>query len=302
MSRVAEIEWIICVASAKGGVGKSTTAVNLAVALAADGLRVGLMDADIYGPSVPLMLGIAPGTRPEIRDAKETKDKKDTQASQKIATDAAPASKQQRKKVMLPVAAHGVVCNSMALLADARTAMVWRAPMIVSAFNQILADTRWGALDCLVVDMPPGTGDIQLSLAQNAQLAGAVIVTTPQDVALLDARRGIEMFAKLKVPLLGLVENMSTHICSQCGHEEPIFGSGGGDKLAAEYGAEVIGRLPLDILIRSHTDGGQPVVISAADSPAATAYQALAANVRRRLSEVAGKKAGKNPKTAIQRN
>ena len=298
MTQAMEIERIICVASAKGGVGKSTTAVNLAVALAADGLRVGLMDADIYGPSLPLMLGIAPGTRPEIRDADEQSAKgaqhsKATPASGNIATDAAP--KQQRsKKVMLPVSAHGIVCNSMALLADARTAMVWRAPMIVSAFNQILADTRWGALDCLVVDMPPGTGDIQLSLAQNAELAGAVIVTTPQDVALLDARRGIEMFAKLKVPLLGLVENMSTHICSQCGHEEAVFGHGGGDRLAAEYGAEVIGRLPLDILIRSRTDGGQPVVVSAPDSPAATAYRALAANVRRRLSEVAGKKAGKN--------
>ena len=267
MSQAMEIERIICVASAKGGVGKSTTAVNLAVALAADGLRVGLLDADIYGPSVPLMLGIAPETRPDIRDADEVK----------IASDKKP------KKVMLPVAAQGIVCNSMGLLADARTAMVWRAPMIVSAFNQILADTRWGALDCLVVDMPPGTGDIQLSLAQNAPLAGAVIVTTPQDVALLDARRGIEMFAKLKVPLLGLVENMSTHVCSQCGHEEPIFGHGGGDRLAAEYGAEVIGRLPLDALIRSRTDGGQPVVLSEPDSSAAAAYRALAANVRQKL-------------------
>ena len=251
-----EIRHILCVASGKGGVGKSTTAVNLALALAGGGERVGLLDADIYGPSLPLMLGIEAGSRPEIRD----------------------------KKYMVPVAAHGVVCNSMGLLVEARTAMVWRAPMIISAFNQILRDTLWGPLDFLIVDMPPGTGDIQLSLAQTVSLAGAVIVTTPQDVALLDARKGIEMFGKVGVPVLGVVENMSTHICSQCGHEEPIFGEGGGDRLAAEYQVEVIGRLPLDILVRSRTDGGRPVVVSEPDSTAAAAYRALADNVRRGLT------------------
>ncbi|MGI9251438.1 MAG: iron-sulfur cluster carrier protein ApbC [Pseudohongiellaceae bacterium] len=261
----ADIKHILCIASGKGGVGKSTTAVNLALALAAENLRVGLLDADIYGPSIPLMMGIASGSRPEVRD----------------------------KKYMLPVSAHGIVCNSMGLLVDARTAMAWRAPMIISAFNQILSDTLWGELDYLVVDMPPGTGDIQLSLAQTVSVAGAVIVTTPQDVALLDARKGIEMFAKVGVPVLGVVENMSTHICSQCGHEEPIFGQGGGDRLAAEYQVEVIGRMPLDILLRERTDSGQPVVVSEPSSGSAQAYRALASNVLRRTAEVSDSTAGK---------
>jgi len=195
---------IICVASGKGGVGKSTTAVNLALALQNQGLKVGLLDADIYGPSQPLMLGIPEGTKPKIRD----------------------------QKFMEPVMAHGLQCNSMGLLVDPRTAMAWRAPMIVGAFNQILKDTLWLGLDYLIVDMPPGTGDIQLTLSQNVAVSGAVIVTTPQDVALLDAFKGIEMFKKVNVPILGVVENMSTHICSECGHEEAIFGSGGADRLA----------------------------------------------------------------------
>ncbi len=257
--KLSNIKHIVCVASGKGGVGKSTTAVNLAVALQAQGLAVGLLDADIYGPSIPLMMGVAEGTRPEIKDG----------------------------KLMLPVVAHGVQCNSMGFLVEPRTAMVWRAPMIISAFNQILADTAWSELDFLIVDMPPGTGDIQLSLAQSVQLAGAVIVTTPQDVALLDARKGIEMFRKVGVPILGVVENMSMHICSNCGHQEAIFGSGGGESLSLDYDTEVIGRLPLDIKIREQTDGGTPVVASDPDSVEAESYMQLASKLRQAVSEMA---------------
>ena len=222
VKKLENIKHIVCVASGKGGVGKSTTAANLALALSAQGLAVGLLDADIYGPSLPLVMGIAAGTRPEIRD----------------------------KRLMVPLRAHGIECNSMGFLVDERTAMVWRAPMVVSAFTQILTDTAWSALDYLIIDMPPGTGDIQLSLAQTVAVRGAVIVTTPQDIALSDARKGIEMFKKVGVPVLGVVENMSVHICNNCGHAEAIFGSGGGDRLAQDYGVEVIGRLPLDINIR----------------------------------------------------
>lgn len=246
-SPLDHIKHIVCVASGKGGVGKSTTAVNLAVALAVSGRRTGLLDADIYGPSIPLMMGLE-GQRPQVT------------AERKI----------------IPLVAHGVECNSMGLLVDPRTAMVWRAPMIISAFNQILGDTAWSELDYLIIDMPPGTGDIQLSLAQSVQLSGAVVVTTPQDVALLDARKGIEMFNKVKVPLLGVVENMSMHSCSQCGHQEAIFGTGGGDSLASDYGVEVIARLPLDLAIRQHTDSGDPVVASKPEHAAALAYRQLA--------------------------
>ena len=255
--KLANIKHIVCVASGKGGVGKSTTAVNLAVALQHQGLKAGLLDADIYGPSIPLMMGVAEGTRPKITDQRQ----------------------------MLPVSAHGVQCNSIGFLVDPKTAMVWRAPMIISAFNQILADTAWSELDFLIVDMPPGTGDIQLSLAQSVQLAGAVIVTTPQDVALLDARKGIEMFRKVGVPLLGVVENMSTHICSNCGHEEAIFGQGGGASLSRDYDTDVIGRLPLDITIREQTDSGCPVVASDPDNAQASAYLQLAENVRKAVAK-----------------
>lgn len=257
--KLANIKHIVCVASGKGGVGKSTTAVNLAVALRAQGAAVGLLDADIYGPSIPLMMGVPDGTRPEIRD----------------------------ERLMVPIGAHGIECNSMGFLVDPRTAMVWRAPMIISAFNQILADTAWSALDFLIVDMPPGTGDIQLSLAQSVQLSGAVIVTTPQDVALLDARKGIEMFRKVGVPILGVVENMASHICSNCGHQEAIFGTGGGEILSRDYDTEVIGRLPLNIKIREQTDGGSPVVASDPDSAEAECYLQLASNVRQAVSQVA---------------
>jgi|TARA_B110000438_G_scaffold38907_1_gene38785 ATP-binding protein involved in chromosome partitioning len=261
---------LICIASGKGGVGKSTTAVNLALALAANGRKVGLLDADIYGPSIPLMMGVEPGTRPEIR----------------------------QQKYMVPILAHGIECNSMGFLIDENTAMVWRAPMIISAFNQILNDTAWNERDYLVVDMPPGTGDIQLSLAQSVKVSGAVIVTTPQDVALLDARKGIEMFRKVDVPILGIVENMSTHYCSSCGHEEAIFGTGGGDRLSAEYGVEVLGRLPLDLEIREKTDAGNPVVSSAPSNPATHAYLKLAQNVERKVSQHA-MSAGSGPTITV---
>jgi len=251
VKKLGNIKQILCVASGKGGVGKSTTACNLALALKQQGFSVGLLDADIYGPSLPMMMGVVPGTRPQIRD----------------------------QKFMVPIEAHGVECNSMGFLVDERTAMVWRAPMIISAFNQILADTAWSALDYLVVDMPPGTGDIQLSLAQSVRISGAVIVTTPQDVALLDARKGIEMFRKVDVPILGVVENMSLHVCPNCGHEEAICGSGGGDRLSQDYGVAVIGRLPLDITIRERTDRGNPVVASEPTHPATAAYLELARNV-----------------------
>jgi len=270
LSALENIKHIICVASGKGGVGKSTTAVNLALAFKSQGRRVGILDADIYGPSLPLMMGVPNGTRPQIKD----------------------------KKYMVPLEAHGVECNSMGFLVDQQTAMVWRAPMIISAFNQILSDTAWSELDYLVVDMPPGTGDIQLSLAQSVTLSGSVIVTTPQDVALLDARKGIEMFRKVGVPIIGIVENMSTHVCSNCGHEEAIFGSGGGNRLSAEYGVEVLGRLPLDLAIRESTDQGNPVVASMTDHPASRSYIELAARIEARIAESAD--ASATPKISIE--
>lgn len=251
VKKLENIKHIVCVASGKGGVGKSTTAANLALALSAQGFAVGLLDADIYGPSLPVVMGIAAGTRPEIRD----------------------------KRLMVPLRAHGIECNSMGFLVDERTAMVWRAPMVVSAFTQILTDTAWSALDYLIIDMPPGTGDIQLSLAQTVAVRGAVIVTTPQDIALSDARKGIEMFKKVGVPVLGVVENMSVHTCSNCGHAEAIFGSGGGERLAQDYGVDVIGRLPLDINIREQTDRGVPVVASSQYPNLQETYAELARGV-----------------------
>lgn len=259
VERLQGVQHVICVASGKGGVGKSTTAVNLALALHRRGKRVGLLDADIYGPSQPLMLGVRPGVRPRVID----------------------------NKFMEPITAHGIESNSMGYLVSPETPMVWRAPMIVGAFNQILKDTRWSDLDYLIVDMPPGTGDIQLSLSQAVPISGAVIVTTPQDVALLDARKGIEMFRKVKVPLLGVVENMGVHICSNCGHAEAIFGTGGGQQLSEDYGIDVIGSLPLDLSIREHTDSGNPIVVAQPDSPVALAYLELADQVMRRIEQLA---------------
>jgi len=245
------IKNIIVVASGKGGVGKSTTAVNLSLALKDQGAKVGLYDADIYGPSIPTMLGLPEGTRPEIVD----------------------------ERIMKPISAHGIVCHSIGFLVDANQAMAWRGPMVMGAFNQILNDTQWGELDYLVVDMPPGTGDIQLSLAQSVPVTGAVIVTTPQDVALLDAKRGIEMFRKVGIPILGVVENMGLHICSECGHLEHIFGEGGAERIAKDYKVNVLGSLPLDSAIRERSDEGIPIVAADAYGKVADIYRNIAATV-----------------------
>lgn len=234
---------VIAVASGKGGVGKSTVSVNLALALAADGARVGLLDADIYGPSQPHMVGLV-GEQPDSIDG----------------------------KTMDPIDAKGLQVMSIGFLVDPDKPMVWRGPMVTSALNQMLRQTNWDDLDYLVVDMPPGTGDIQLTLAQQIPVAGSVIVTTPQDISLIDARKGLAMFRKVSIPVLGVIENMSTHICSNCGHEEAVFGSGGGERMADEYSVELLGQLPLDASIREQTDSGNPTVAAAPDSPQAGAY------------------------------
>jgi ATP-binding protein involved in chromosome partitioning len=238
---------IIAVASGKGGVGKSTVAANLALAWAAQGARVGVLDADIYGPSQPLMLGLT-GQRPSAPDGKHIK----------------------------PLSAHGVVAMSIGFLIDPDQPMVWRGPMVTQALTQLLSDTDWGELDYLVVDMPPGTGDIQLTLAQRVPVAGAVIVTTPQDIALADARKGLAMFEKVAVPVLGIVENMSIHVCSNCGHAEHIFGSGGGARMAAQAGVRLLGELPLDVRIREDADGGHPTVVAEPTSTRAQLYFEMA--------------------------
>jgi ATP-binding protein involved in chromosome partitioning len=238
-----QIKNLVAVASGKGGVGKSTTAVNLALALAHEGAAVGILDADIYGPSQPLMLGLS-GERPSL-----TQDKK-----------------------LVPPSAHGVKGMSIGFLVDDEQPMVWRGPMATQALNQLLMETDWGALDYLIIDMPPGTGDVQLTLSQRVPLSGAIIVTTPQDIALLDARKGLRMFQKVDVPVLGIVENMSTHICSQCGHEEHIFGAGGGRRMAEQYGVQLLGELPLDIRIREQADGGTPTVVAEPDSRLGRTY------------------------------
>jgi ATP-binding protein involved in chromosome partitioning len=252
---LAEISNVIAVASGKGGVGKSTTAVNLALALHHDGAAVGVLDADIYGPSQPLMLGLG-GQRPTSEDG----------------------------QTMLPLTAHGLQVMSMGFLIDTDQPMVWRGPMVTQALNQLLSQTRWSALDYLIVVMPPGTGDIQLTLSQRVPVSGAVIVTTPQDIALADARRGLQMFRKVSVPVLGVIENMSIHVCSHCGFEEPIFGSGGGERVARDYGVELLGQLPLDLGIREQTDSGRPTVVAAPDSAAGQAYLQIARRVAARLA------------------
>lgn len=252
------IQYIVAVASGKGGVGKSTTAVNLALAFAALGKSVGLLDADIYGPSQAKMLGLDEDVRPRIVD----------------------------QKYMKPVRAHGIGSMSMGYLSTASTPMVWRGPMAGGALIQMLEQTLWGELDVLVVDMPPGTGDIQLTLAQKAAVSGAVIVTTPQDMALLDARKGIEMFRKVNIPVLGIVENMAMHICSNCGHVEHIFGEGGGEQVAGEYQVPLLGSLPLDRRIREETDGGTPTVARDPDGPIAAEYKAVAGKVLAALLEL----------------
>ena len=253
-----EIKHIIAVASGKGGVGKSTTAVNLALALSREGARVGLLDADIYGPSQQVMLGIADGVRPGQQDG----------------------------QFLLPVPAHGLKTMSMGYLVTESTPMVWRGPMAGGALAQMLEQTLWGELDYLVIDMPPGTGDIQLTLSQKASVAGAVIVTTPQDIALQDARKGIEMFRKVDVPILGVVENMAVHICSACGHAEHLFGREGGERISREYGVPLLASLPLALSIRERTDSGRPTVISEPDSPEAALYLQAARAVREALAGV----------------
>lgn len=237
---------LIAVGSGKGGVGKSTVAVNLALALAADGARVGILDADIYGPSVPTMLGLS--GRPESPDGKSIE----------------------------PLRAHGVQAMSIGLLVEQDTPMIWRGPMATSALTQLLNDTRWDDLDYLVVDLPPGTGDIQLTLAQKIPVAGAIVVTTPQDVATLDARKAVRMFEKVEVPVLGLVENMALHTCSNCGHQDHVFGEGGAARLSADYGLPVLGSLPLDRRVREQGDAGAPVVVAEPESASARAFIAMA--------------------------
>ena len=261
---------IIAVASGKGGVGKSTTSVNLALALQDEGARVGLLDADIYGPSQPMMLGIS--SKPQSLDG----------------------------KTMEPIVAHGLQTMSVGYLVDVETPMVWRGPMVTQALQQLLQDTRWQDLDYLVVDLPPGTGDIQLTLAQKVPVTGAVIVTTPQDIALLDARKGLKMFEKVGVPILGIIENMSTHVCSQCGHEEHIFGAGGGAKMCSDYGTELLGELPLDIRIREHTDAGAPTVVADPDGKLAAAYRAIARKVTVKIAERGEDHSAKFPKIVIK--
>ena len=245
---------VIAVASGKGGVGKSTVSANLALALSAEGAKAGVLDADIYGPSQPRMLGI--GGRPESKDGKSLE----------------------------PMNSYHVQVMSIGFLIEEDTPMIWRGPMVTQALEQLLQDTQWRDLDYLIIDLPPGTGDIQLTLAQKVPVSGAVIVTTPQDIALLDARKALKMFEKVEIPVLGIVENMSTHICSNCGHEEHIFGEGGGKRMSAEYGVEHLGNIPLDGRIRSDSDGGRPTVVADPEGSVAEAYRTIARNATGILS------------------
>ncbi len=261
---------IIAVASGKGGVGKSTVAVNLALALSEQGANVGMLDADIYGPSQPRMLGIS--GQPDSADG----------------------------KTLEPMISYGLQAMSIGFLVDDETPMIWRGPMVTQALEQLLRETHWQDLDYLMIDLPPGTGDIQLTLSQRIPVSGAVIVTTPQDIALLDARKGLKMFEKVKVPVLGVVENMSTHICSQCGHEEHIFGAGGGDRMARQYGVDLLGNLPLDIRIREDSDNGQPTMVKDPEGTVAAQYREVALKIAARLSTSAKDLSHAFPKIVIQ--
>ena len=267
-----QVKNIIAVASGKGGVGKSTTAVNLALALAAEGASVGLLDADIYGPSQPMMMGIE--GRPESADG----------------------------KTMDPLENYGVQVMSIGFLVDQDEAMIWRGPMATQALEQLLRQTNWRDLDYLIVDMPPGTGDIQLTLSQRVPMTGAVIVTTPQDIALLDAKKGIKMFEKVGVPILGLVENMAVHVCTQCGHEEHIFGADGGKKMAASYGMDYLGALPLNMQIRLQADSGKPTVVADPDGDVATIYKAMARQVAVKIAAKAKDFSSKFPSIKVSKD
>src|SRR4051812_1481724 len=267
---VPGIKNIIAVASGKGGVGKSTTAVNLALALSAEGASVGMLDADIYGPSQPTMLGIA--GRPESKDGKRIE----------------------------PMQGHGLQASSIGFLIDVDTPMVWRGPMVTQALEQLLKDTNWRELDYLVVDLPPGTGDIQLTLAQKVPVTGAIIVTTPQDIALIDARKGLKMFEKVGIPILGVVENMSFHVCPKCGHESHIFGSGGAAKMSKDYSTELLGQLPLDESIQQQADSGKPTVVSDPDGKIAEIYRRIARRAAVKIAESQRDMTSKFPNIVVQ--
>lgn len=269
---IDNVKNIIAVASGKGGVGKSTVAVNLALALSAEGAKVGILDADIYGPSQPRMLGIT--GKPESLDG----------------------------RTLEPLSSYHLQAMSIGFLIDEETPMIWRGPMVTQALEQLLNDTNWSNLDYLVIDLPPGTGDTQLTLAQKVPVAGAVIVTTPQDIALLDARKGFKMFEKVEVPVLGIVENMSTHVCSHCGHEEPIFGTGGGGRMAEQYGVDLLGELPLDIRIREETDSGKPTVVADPECRISLTYRAIARKAAAKLARQAKDYSAKFPRIVIQNN
>ena len=251
LENLAGVKKIVAISSGKGGVGKSTVTANLAAALSAQGLRIGVLDADIYGPSQAMMFGVPAGTRPQTAE----------------------------EKYFIPVVAHGIQTMSISYLIDEDTPMVWRGPMVSSALQQLLMQTQWDNLDVLLIDMPPGTGDIQLTLSQKVPVDGAIVVTTPQDIALLDAKKGIEMFRKVDIPVLGIIENMSMHVCSNCGHVDPIFGEGGGDKMAEQYQTSLLGQLPLAMPIRVQADSGKPIVIAEPDSEYANLYQTVASSV-----------------------
>lgn len=272
MNPLEGIKNVIAVASGKGGVGKSTTAVNLALALQKEGARVGILDADIYGPSIPRMLGIE--GKPESADGKSLE----------------------------PMGGHGIQAMSIGFMIDEETPMIWRGPMVTQALEQLLRDTKWKSLDYLIIDLPPGTGDVQLTLAQKVPVSGAVIVTTPQDIALLDARKGLKMFQKVEVPVLGVVENMSIHICSECGHAEHIFGSGGGTSMSEQYDVDFLGALPLDIDIRVNADGGHPSVAQDSESKASHIYREIARRTAAKLSLKAKDYTAKFPNIVIQNN
>ena len=270
VKRLEKVKNIIAIASGKGGVGKSTTSVNLALSLAAEGATVGLLDADIYGPSQPRMMGLS--GQPESSDG----------------------------KTIEPMENYGVQTMSIGFLIEEDTPMVWRGPMVTQALEQLLNDTNWKDLDYLLIDLPPGTGDTQLTLAQKVPVSGAVIVTTPQDIALLDARKGLKMFEKVAVPILGIVENMSTHICSSCGHEEHIFGAGGGSRMAEEANVNLLGALPLEMAIRQQADSGKPTVVAEPDSRTSDIYREIARKAAARLSKQAKDYSAKFPKIVIQ--